>query len=55
MKKKESKEYIVFKNVKKIYEVGEVMIEDLSGATFSIDERELVIIAGFLEQEKVRF
>lgn len=40
------KEYIRFENVKKIYKMGEVNIEALRGASFSIDEGELVIIAG---------
>ncbi|HLR21279.1 MAG TPA: ABC transporter ATP-binding protein [Tissierellaceae bacterium] len=38
--------YIEFKNVKKIYQMGEVEIEALSGADFFIDQGEFVIIAG---------
>ncbi len=38
--------YIDFKNVKKIYKMGEVEIEALSGVDFSIDKGEFVIIAG---------
>lgn len=38
--------YIEFKNVKKIYKMGEVEIEALSGVNFSIDKGEFVIIAG---------
>lgn len=38
--------YIEFKNVKKIYQMGEVQIEALSGTNFSIDKGEFVIIAG---------
>ena len=38
--------YIEFQNVKKIYQMGEVQTEALSGADFSIDKGEFVIIAG---------
>lgn len=38
--------YIEFKNVKKIYKMGEIAIEALSGADFSIDKGEFVVIAG---------
>ena len=38
--------YIEFKDVKKIYKMGEVNIEALSGADFSIDKGEFAVIAG---------
>lgn len=38
--------YIEFNNVKKIYKMGEVEIEALSGVDFSIDKGEFVIVAG---------
>ena len=38
--------YIEFRNVKKIYKMGEVEIEALAGADFSIDKGEFVVIAG---------
>ncbi|WMM26445.1 ABC transporter ATP-binding protein [Tissierella sp. MB52-C2] len=38
--------YIEFQNVKKIYQMGEVQTEALSGADFFIDKGEFVIIAG---------
>lgn len=38
--------FIEFKNVKKIYKMGEVEIEALAGVDFSIDKGEFVIIAG---------
>lgn len=38
--------YIEFKDVKKIYKMGEVNIEALSGANFSIDKGEFAVIAG---------
>jgi putative ABC transport system ATP-binding protein len=38
--------YIEFQNVKKIYKMGEVEIEALSGVDFSIDQGEFVVIAG---------
>lgn len=39
-------EFIEFKNVKKIYEMGEMKIEALSGVDFSIQKGEFVVIAG---------
>ena len=39
-------DYIQFKNVKKIYKMGEVEIEALSGIDFNIGKGEFVIIAG---------
>lgn len=38
--------YIEFQNVKKIYHMGEVNIEALSGVDFSIHKGEFVVIAG---------
>ena len=38
--------YIEFKNVKKIYKMGEVNIEALSGVNFSVDKWEFVVVAG---------
>lgn len=38
--------YIEFKDVKKIYKMGEVEIQALKGASFNIDKGEFVIIAG---------
>ena len=38
--------YIEFKDVKKIYKMGEVSIEALSGANFSIEKGEFAVIAG---------
>lgn len=38
--------FIEFRNVKKIYKMGEVEIEALAGVDFSIDKGEFVIIAG---------
>ena len=38
--------YIEFKDVKKIYKMGEVEIEALSGVNFSINKGEFVIVAG---------
>ena len=38
--------YIEFQNVKKIYQMGEVQIEALSGVDFSIEKGEFVVIAG---------
>lgn len=35
--------YIEFKDVKKIYKMGEVNIEALSGADFSIDKENLLL------------
>ncbi|MBU5310629.1 ABC transporter ATP-binding protein [Tissierella carlieri] len=38
--------YIEFQNVRKLYQMGEVKIEALSGANFSIGKGEFVVIAG---------
>lgn len=38
--------YIEFENVKKVYQMGEVTIEALSGVSFTIDKGEFVVIAG---------
>lgn len=38
--------YIEFKQVEKVYKMGEVKIEALSGVDFSIDKGEFVIVAG---------
>lgn len=38
--------YIKFQDVKKIYKMGEVEIEALSGVDFTIDKGEFVVIAG---------
>lgn len=38
--------YIEFKDVKKVYQMGEVEIEALSGVNFSINKGEFVIVAG---------
>lgn len=38
--------YIEFKQVEKVYKMGEVKIEALSGVNFSIDKGEFVIVAG---------
>ncbi len=38
--------YISFKNVKKIYTMGEVNIEALSGVDFEIEKGEFIIVAG---------
>lgn len=38
--------YIEFKNVKKVYKMGEVNIEALSGVDFSVDKGEFVVVAG---------
>lgn len=38
--------YIEFKNVKKVYKMGEVEIEALAGVDFTINKGEFVIIAG---------
>lgn len=40
------KNYIDFKNVKKVYKMGEVEIEALSGVDFSINKGEFVVVAG---------
>lgn len=39
-------EYITFDNVRKIYRMGEVEIEALSGASFSVSKSEFAIITG---------
>lgn len=39
-------DFIVFKDVKKVYQMGEVALEALSGVDFSIAKGEFVIIAG---------
>lgn len=39
-------DYIEFRNVKKVYKMGEVEIEALAGVDFSIDKGEFVVIAG---------
>ena len=38
--------YIEFKDVKKVYSMGEVEIKALDGVNFSIDKGEFVVIAG---------
>ena len=38
--------YIEFKNVKKVYKMGEVNIEALSWVNFSVDKGEFVVVAG---------
>ncbi|MEW9094853.1 MAG: ABC transporter ATP-binding protein [Clostridiaceae bacterium] len=38
--------YIEFRDVKKVYKMGEVKIEALSGVDFSIDKGEFVVVAG---------
>ena len=38
--------YIEFKDVKKVYQMGEVEIEALSGVNFSINKGEFVVVAG---------
>lgn len=38
--------YIEFQNVKKVYQMGEVAIEALSGVDFSVEKGEFVVIAG---------
>ncbi|MEG2789603.1 MAG: ABC transporter ATP-binding protein [Romboutsia sp.] len=40
------RDYIKFKNVEKIYKMGEVKINALDGVDFSIDKGELVIVVG---------
>lgn len=44
--KEELMSYIEFKNVKKIYRMGDVKIKALSGVNFSIDKGEFAVIAG---------
>ena len=38
--------YIEFKDVKKVYQMGDVQINALNGVNFSIDKGELVIVVG---------
>lgn len=38
--------YVEFENVRKSYEMGEVVIKAVDGATFSIDKGEFVVILG---------
>ena len=38
--------YIEFRNVKKIYKMGDVSIEALSGVDFTVDKGEFVVVAG---------
>ena len=38
--------YIEFRDVKKIYKMGEVSIEALSGVDFTVDKGEFVVVAG---------
>jgi len=38
--------YIEFRDVKKVYQMGEVKIEALSGVNFSVDKGEFVVVAG---------
>lgn len=40
------KDYIQFRDVKKVYKMGEVEIEALSGVNFSINKGEFVVVAG---------
>ena len=40
------KSFIEFKDVKKVYKMGEVEIEALSGVNFSINKGEFVVVAG---------
>ena len=40
------KNFIEFKDVKKVYKMGEVEIEALSGVNFSINKGEFVVVAG---------
>ena len=47
--------YIEFKNVKKIYKMGEVNIEALSGVNFSVDKGEFVVVAGASGAGKVQY
>lgn len=46
MEKLNQNKYIKFQDVKKIYKMGEVKIEALSGVNFSIDKGEFVVVAG---------
>ena len=38
--------YVEFKNVKKVYRMGEVLIEALHDATFEIEKGEVCVIVG---------
>ena len=40
------REYIEFRDVKKIYKMGEVSIEALSGVDFTVNKGEFVVVAG---------
>lgn len=40
------REYIEFNNVKKVYKMGEVNIEALSGVDFTVNKGEFVVVAG---------
>ena len=40
------REYIEFRDVKKIYKIGEVSIEALSGVYFTVNKGEFVVVAG---------
>lgn len=44
--------YIEFKNVNKIYNLGEVEIKALNQTNFEIEKGELVVILGQVEQER---
>lgn len=44
--------YIEFKNVDKIYQMGEVEIKALNKASFEIEKGELVVILGPSERVK---
>jgi len=46
MDKRRTAGYIEFRNVRKMYKMGEVEIEALAGVSFTIDKGEFVIIAG---------
>lgn len=46
VRREKMSKYIEFKDVKKIYTMGEVEINALNGADFTIDKGEFVIIAG---------
>ncbi len=39
-------DYIEFRDVKKIYKMGEVNIEALSGVDFAVNRGEFVVVAG---------
>ena len=44
--KEDAMSYIEFKNVKKIYRMGDVKIKALSGVDFTIDKGNFAVIAG---------